>query len=525
MEMKTTKKIIISLFIVLLVAQVIIIGKYAFTDNIRFIDNDMGMGFYHCQEMLKNGTIDIQNWTNTTTMEIDTSFIFAIPIYYLTGDFAKSIGVSNLFIVFIFSIVVYGILSEMKVDIVYKLLAIILFITPYSIGMLDYFNMLFLGLSCYSIKALIPLCMIWLLLLFREKGKTYKYGLLVFYIFILFLTSMSSGIYAILTGIAPILICMIIDIWQSGSLKGKFNMQQYLIVGISLITAVIGLAIFNNIYTEASRSGSLLNMIELFWDNTLSYIEGWFLLFGAVPSGEVKALSVLGISYMIKIILVISLIFFVGKNMKKIFVKQEELNPVKYLSFIFIWNMFVIFTTQTRINSDSLIHYRYMIVGMLPLILILVKELSSYSEKWNHFQTICMNGVLLLMTVILIYGNTKNVDSYMMNNDYLVDVKKEVDALEVENVIWINDPESMNKCKGLNDETEYGCFFTDDQSFYNGANSYLDRNSWEYYLDRGDTIILCYATTTPFDYIAREEIASQFEYVSTVRYFDIYRKK
>lgn len=505
-------------FLILLISQIVLLIVFDLTNNINYIDNDMGMGLYHFSEMVKNHTINLQGYTNTTTLEIDTSFILAAPIYLITNNLSLSVGISNLFIIALYFIVIYGILSELKVKNCYKLFTLILVFTPYSIGMLDYLNMMFLGLSCYSIKAIVPLMAFWILLIKENKKITYWIVLAV-YLLLLFITTLSTGVYSMFSGILPIIVFNIIKMWNNNSLDWIKNRRNLIWFITTAIAFVAGYFKYNQYYTEFSRSNTLLNKSDLFIDNTLSYIKGFFLLFGAIPDKEVKMLSPLGISYLVKVILVFAMIFVAIKTIKFL---PLGFTPMQLLSFIFWWNAFVIFVSQTRVSTDTGIHYRYLILGALPLIILLGKSISDWSLTWKKVQEYIAILVLFFLLAAMQYGCSKNVFTYFdTQNAYLKEITAYIDTLDVKSVIWVNDTEYLNMCKGLDDNHIWGCWDSEAQSLYSGTNCYNSASEGDFYDKESPSAFICYVYTTPADYLP-EEIASHYTYAGSIEYFEIY---
>ncbi len=213
---KTIHLLLTTLFAALLAAQILFLIRCNLTDIINYVDSDMGMGLYHFREMIRNHTIDLPGYTNTTTLEVDTSFLLAVPFYLLTRNFSLSVGLSNICIIAAYAAIVRGIMAELGTKRVYRIITLILVFTPYAIGMLDYLNMMFLGLACYSIKTMVPLLGVWFLLM-KGEHPIRRGAVLALYSVLLFITTMSTGVYVMLSGIAPILLFGAVRMWQEDS--------------------------------------------------------------------------------------------------------------------------------------------------------------------------------------------------------------------------------------------------------------------------------------------------------------------
>lgn len=159
----------------LLALQIVMIAYFNLRDIRNSLDSDFANTIYHFREVIRKGTLILPDWNYTTSMELDAVFLFALPIYYIVRDIFTAVGISNLIFVLLYIVTVTGILRNVNVSRKYILITLCLILTPYSFGMLEYFNMMFYGGSCYSLKTLVPLLCIWVLLLF-DKQKCFAQG-------------------------------------------------------------------------------------------------------------------------------------------------------------------------------------------------------------------------------------------------------------------------------------------------------------------------------------------------------------
>ncbi len=66
------------------------------------LDPDFATVVYHLREIVNKGSLILPNWVATTSMEFDSTLLFAVPFYALTGNEFLSVGLSDLLIVFIY---------------------------------------------------------------------------------------------------------------------------------------------------------------------------------------------------------------------------------------------------------------------------------------------------------------------------------------------------------------------------------------------------------------------------------------
>ena len=50
------------------------------------LDPDFATVVYHLREIVNKGSLILPNWVATTSMEFDSTLLFAVPFYALTGN-------------------------------------------------------------------------------------------------------------------------------------------------------------------------------------------------------------------------------------------------------------------------------------------------------------------------------------------------------------------------------------------------------------------------------------------------------
>lgn len=378
------------LFWILLICQVGGIIFFNLSDIRCSLDHDAGNAIYHVMEMIANRTIRLPDWNHTTSLEVDNCFIFAIPIFFVVRDIFLSIGLANIIMAGLYIFVISRILFHADVKRIYILITLCLVITPYSFGMLEYFNMLYFGVAQYSVKTIVPLMFLLLFQLLSRKQckKSAEFWfVLIFYAVLLFVTSFSTGFYTVFCGILPIIACMILDIWVDGKNIQKYNKGHLALIAGSFMIFILGYILYNDFYTGVTRTGMSLTKIENYAVNFRACIAGIFQVLGAVTSEEVQAMSPWGIVYCLKMGLVALIIIVFICNMRTLFCKTEELNIKKYLSLIFLFNFLLLLVADSRFSDNTHIEYRYYIIGVVPLILLFGIQLSVSGGGLESFST------------------------------------------------------------------------------------------------------------------------------------------
>lgn len=494
------------------------------------VDPDFACTVYHYMEVIKQGTLELPDWFHTTSLELDGTMLFALPLYFVTKNIFSAIGISNILIMFLYVIAIECLLRLYKVDRMFVYVALILVLTPYEYGMLDYFNMMFYGGACYAIKTLVPIL---LLLIFSMLGKgkyrTRKekielsiWGMV--YLYLLFATAFSTGTFVVLCGLLPIFVWMVMEVFLKGSPEYLLDKKVWITWGATILSFAAGYMMHNKVYTATSRTNMNLTNMGEFADNFKACIRGVFELLGAITLADVPVLSVEGIILCVKMVFVA--VFFASLFFNYIKFSNEEaeqskksINLRNYLAFMFVWTFFVMFIADMRYPGNDYTEYRYFIIGIVPLILLFGMQLNHLNKVFNEFQKRMAYVVLLGACMILVYGNHKNVVDEWDRSTYAVELTEYVDSLGVESLIFVNDKDSAMMCKGIDNSHKYGAYLSDSNSMYLGICSYYTSGQGSFYGNRhalavieGNDIYQCMP----------QEIADMYVKVDKFKWFDIY---
>lgn len=508
----------------LLIIQIAMIAYFNLSDIRNSLDSDFANTIYHFREVIRNGTLDLKGWNHTTSMELDAAFLFALPIYYIVHNIFLAVGISNLIYVFLYIVVVVGIFKHINVNRKYILITLCLILTPYSFGMLEYFNMMFYGGSCYALKTLAPLLCIWLLLLFEKQSNTRreKWGkaiVLCMYLFFLFITSYSTGIYVMLCGITPICCYILFDIWKSGRWKGRYNRRQAGVILGSFIVFIAGYLLHEKFYGLVSRTTLRLTKIENYAINFRACVRGIFDVFGATVSEDIQALSVYGIWYCLKMAFVALLVVVWLYNLRFLFQKHENVNIKEFLAILPLFNFLILLVADSRYTTNPHIEYRYYLIGAIPMILLLGIQVDAWSKAFNAFQKNIISIIWIAALLILMIGNNKSVLAHWDRTSYAVELCDYFNTLDVESVFFVDDPDTSNICKGIDEAHKYGTFMSDTQSLELSICSYRESEHGSFFGNKNALVVFIY--TVPEDYMSGET-AAHYKKVGTVRWFDIY---
>lgn len=524
------EKIIEYFFLTLLLFVGVSIVRFNLSDIRCSLDPDFANTIYHYTEVIKNGTLNLPNWYHTTSLELDGSMLFALPLYFITKDLFTAVGISNILIMLIYIVVISRLLRLYHVDRVFIYVTLILVLTPYEYGMLDYFNMLFYGGACYAIKTIVPILLLLVLgLLHKEtfkdrRGKIELAAFMAIYLYLLFATAFSTGIFVVLCGILPIFVWMILEMFLEGAPELVLKKRVWGVWIVTILTFGVGYLFHNKIYTASSRTNMNLTNMGDFADNFKACIRGIYELLGAITIKDVPVLSVEGIILCVKMVVVTAFLAAWAFNYIKFSNADKEQKKTgmclrNYLAFMFLWTFVVMFVADMRFPGNNYTEYRYFIIGIVPLIILFGLQLNNLKNNFNDFQKRVAYIVLFATCVIVAYGNHSNVAKKWDRSTYAVEFTEYVDTLDVESVIFVIDRDSQTMCRGIDNDHKYGCFMPETQSLYMPICSYYDSAYGYYY---GERHALAAIEGTDLYQCMPEEIASQYVKVDKFKWFDIY---
>lgn len=494
------------------------------------LDSDFASTIYHYMEVIKQGTLQLPGWFHTTSLELDGTMLFAVPLYFITKDIFTAIGLSNILIAFLYVVTIGRLLRLHNIDKKFIYLTLALVLTPYEYGMLDYFNMLFYGGACYAIKTLVPILLLLNLTLLGSKVYKTKYGRLeviafgAMYLYLLFATAFSTGIFVVLCGLLPVLVWMLFEVFLKGSPKFFQEKKIWAVWGATILTFAVGYIMHNKVYTSTSRTNMNITNMGDFADNFKACIRGIYELLGAITLKDVPILSVDGIIFCMKMVFVTAFLVSVFWNYFKFSNGNEEdegtsIHLKNYLAFIFVWTFFVMFIADMRFAGNDYTEYRYFTIGVVPLIILFGMQLNSVNKMFNEFQRKMAYVVLLGACLILVYGNHKNVVEKWDRSTYALEFTEYVDSLDVESVIFLDDIESGCLCRGLDNEHNYGIWSSDWQSIYLGICSYYEAGESSWF---GERHVLAVIQGTDIYQCMPAEVAQSYVKINQFKWFDIY---
>ena len=511
-------------FLLLFCSQIILLIHFNLSDIRYSLDADFANTVYHFRQVIAQGTIALPDWYNTTSLELDGSFLLALPLYYLLHNIFLAVGIANLIFIALYIWIITELLKCAGVQRRFILFTLCILLTPYSFGMLEYFNMLFFAGACYSMKVLVPLLLI-LLLATQPTAeiRVRRILLILLFLFLLFMTVFSTGFYVLLCGILPVLLTAALQIWKQGGLKPRqYDKKTYALLAATVLTAAAGYAMHQHYYGLASRTDMKLTKLDNLAINFRGCIAGLFQVFGAVPSDDIKAMSPQGILYCLRIGTVILLLLAFASGLKKLFRKTENPSFISNcLTALFLFNFLIVLVSDTRYSGNTNIEYRYLLIGMVPLIPLLGIVLQEKSSAWNLFQSRCVIAVLFFATAILIVGNDRMISKNWDRSGYAIELSDYFKTQDLESVFFIDDPDTMDFCRAIDSGHKYGYFNSTDQKLELTFCSYNAAQYGNFYGKKNAIAVINLYGNQLSDYLP-QEIAQHYTKIGSVEWFDIY---
>lgn len=437
------------LFSVILFLQFLLLIIVNLTQIKMHFDSDAGMIMNHIMMIVKEKSLLIPDWVYPSTLEFDSTAFFALPIYLITRNIYLSLGLSNILLCALLSYSILYLFDGSKK--IYPILTLNLLLIPYTVGALDYYNMLFYIGAQYCIKVTVPILLLGLMLHLRNEKKEKKdvKSLVAFilYLILLFVTSFSSGVYVFVCGLLPLLLAYSAYKFFNSE---KIKKNEIILFSGTVLCSLIGI-LLNTKAQTAKGNGMVFVRVENLWNNIQKCFFGLFQLLGsATTSSELKVISSEGIELLIKLGVTLSLIVFLIIAII-LFIKDKKDLFLLLGASVTVWNFMILCITDTRYGADTF-EYRYHLIGLIPMFCIMTKLLLDGLERLKKRQQITLAVFGLL---VLVYLNITGIQSFK-NVDEHAELKEIISyckELDVDTVFFLDDNQRAENCRVL-DQSE-----------------------------------------------------------------------
>ena len=501
---------------ILLSVQFLIASLFGLIANETVLDEDVAKLFYHTIKFCEEGFL-FGDWTYVTTFELDTAALLAIPFYLLFRNIYLAFDLSNILWMAIYVFIVHDIGRRLSLPVKVRCMVSLLFLIPYSVGMLEYFNMLFYNGGQYVIKALLPLLLIDLFLASKEeKRSAFDWTLFGVYAFLLFLTSACSGLYVFLCAVFPVLIlegfCILI------LKKGSFHSWNIALFSASAGAVFVGMLVNYLLPAGAKGNDMMLVWGNGFFDYAFECIVAMFTLFSGTVNENVFILSYRGMSTLVMFGFTLTLLLLIIMETKRI---KNTKAPLSIFA-IFGWNLFILLASYTKYGGAFA--HRYHIVGFVAVFLLAGVVYASVEtvrlSSLRRFVKVAVMGYLILVMGV------SNLNAFAEirkdQTEHLRAFCERVEEMEIERAFIVDNTGMTELCRLLDygGKTEFlDC--TNEGVIFGNYDYYKSVNDASYHFDKQEHYLF-------FRY--REEIEQfppylqeLYTYVGNVEGFHAYR--
>ncbi|MCL2197380.1 MAG: hypothetical protein FWB80_00500 [Defluviitaleaceae bacterium] len=404
-------------FIIFFLIQVINIAYVNLNNDIVHLGFDAAPIYTNAIEIWEQRTLNPQTVRrNFSNLHLDTSMPFAALMYGITGNIFLAYGIVNLTIaimiavmlVFLVKMSLHEISSKEMVLPIAVALAILFspFInSDFNVAnpLSDFYSLLFASAAFWGFRVLTGLlCIASFILLYSNQRTT---GLSITIVassaIMFFICSVSTGYYALITFIVPVIIFMgykllMGDISIREVVRNKALYLVLLWIGLTFVGRHIAYVEFD----FEPRDTATLVGASLFFDNLQGIYLGLLILLGAMQSGLTPALSedgmVLLSNMFISHALLASFILMLYAAIKKKIILSDT-SMIFVLMFFSNLAMFVL--THLRYGSPFF-EARYLIVLVLCLVVLFPVFISSV--EWGRYVHLRKFLLLCLLAALLI---------------------------------------------------------------------------------------------------------------------------
>jgi len=477
---------------ILVVGQVIALTVYNLFRLSHILDFDSAPALIQAVKSWEQKSLLLNDWWYTTNLGWDTSIPLAALLYGVFHNIYLAFGMANNIILYALLYIYYRICRRSNISRIGKLVVVLLLLTPYSIGQLDYMNMLLASQASYNIRALLTMMFISIMLEFYA-GKTLRnqWAICLAFIALLFTSSCSSSLYALISCVIPIVVYVFWDYIRKDNFSLKSIRKPIVYFPfISVMVASIGILISKYMNLTNAVEGKAFTTGVNFGRNFIGTLIGIFELLGGIKSDKsVPVLSAEGISLMFKLLLIFLMLFSLYFISKKNFIKKEHDRFIEMSLALILVNLGILFFVDTTYGSVTF-EYRYLIIPVLPLF-IYVGYLTDYISI-HHNKSLKNVYFVGLISICLILNIGLFSYAYRINDGYdqLKAIKTTIDSQDIGLVNVIRDSAVQNEVDGkvlktMDDDNEFIVSDGSNVSWWVMSDTNLENNNYN-----GKTAIL-----------------------------------
>lgn len=367
----------------------------------EWIDEDAAMLYTHTMHMWEQKMFVLKAYEEQTFLHIDTTCLLAMPIYGLIKDVFLAYGISNIIFLAGTLYVMNDLMKRFGAADELRLVAMTVYLIPYRIGLVQYTNMMFFECSFYNFCILSLILLIDLFLCRKEDEGTKKYYILLgVYALITAITAFSRGTYTLLTALAPVLLCYVLEVILSEEGFGHIRRSKIIVVATTVGAYVLGMGFGKIIGAEPKVSGYALVLPKDILNNFLKVFWGHLSIFMDRATPDI--FSIEGILYLITFAFALFMLIVLIFNMKHAFKDEEHSNALRYLTIAYLWDICVVGLTDCS-GSGWAFPERYLLPGITTLMLS-IPIMFMYMTKVKREllkQTLRLVSVLMILVTLI----------------------------------------------------------------------------------------------------------------------------
>ncbi|MCR5649998.1 MAG: hypothetical protein K6F86_02315 [Lachnospiraceae bacterium] len=491
-----------------------------------WIDHDASMLYSHTIQMWEQKRLVLSNYQEETFLHLDTSCILAVPLYGLTHDIFLAYGISNVIFLIITLLIMNDLLKRLNVKDEYRYAAMLLYIIPYRIGLVQYTNMLFFECSFYNICIIDTILAIDLFLYektTKKKDQAVYYVMLAAYALFTVLTAFSRGTYTLLLALLPVILCYVLEVILSPDGLKHIKRSKVVLIIVTFVSYALGMG-YGKITDMLPRTtGYKLVYPRDLFENFVHVIWGHLSIFLGLTGPDV--FTVEGIYQLLLIGYALFIIIILIFNLKLAFKDGPHANALRYLSVIYLWNIVILGMTDCS-NSTWGFPERYLFPGFIPLLLSLPVMLTYMEKIERQLLRGCayfvVSALVFLTAVSCDISTVVNIEQNLKDVQGIKEVLAYAKTNQINTVFFVNDDNAALISRSLEpslhvapvDKRNDGSIYIHTREDYRSAH---DRGS---YTD--ENVLAMTWNEQPEDVFSEYQLSS-YQYVGDVQDYHLYR--
>ncbi|MCR4797263.1 MAG: hypothetical protein K5853_02325 [Lachnospiraceae bacterium] len=356
--------------LIILAAQFCFLAYVNLFCNEALNDFDAAGAYVHILDVYKSRSLFPATYGYATTMDVDSTVWLGALIFAICKNVFVAQGICNILVILAYLFVIREIFQAIHGNREAMLISMILILVPYSMGMVGYWNLMFVGVACNTVRNLIPLLYFSVILDLYDADRRNIKCLLKFIacLILMLVTSISAGFYVMLFGILSLILCDVFIFLKNGNLKALMDLRWVCHL-LMIVFCKLGLTIQSHMgFTARSTEQALIPSL-FFTKNISDWFTGIFMMFGALPENEHIGLfdqigKVNAIKYGITLLVLGVFLYYLLRFM----LEKTMPNHVLYVLFIGLIDGLALILLDTGYGT-LIYEYRYHIMPMLFLIL------------------------------------------------------------------------------------------------------------------------------------------------------------